>query len=147
MVETVDEQMLLILLDQWEATYKKGLLTFWLLLLLHRRPMYAFEMGQALTQASQGMITADGKSLYRALRRFERIGLVDSAWQPSEVGPRRRYYHLTELGIELLRRFVQRNLLIFHDPSIASCLTNLSQPLAHEPGTLGNAADSTDREG
>jgi PadR family transcriptional regulator PadR len=147
MVETVDEQMLLILLDQWEATYKKGLLTFWLLLLLHQRPMYAFEMGQGLTQASQGIITADGKSLYRALRRFERIGLVDSAWQPSEVGPRRRYYHLTGLGIELLRRFVQRNLLIFQNPSIASCLTNLSQPLAQEPGTLGNAADSTDREG
>jgi PadR family transcriptional regulator PadR len=122
----MDEQILEILLDQWESNYKKGLLTFWLLLLLHERPMYVFEMGQALVDASQGTITADGKSLYRALRRFERIGLVESRWQASEVGPRRRYYHLTELGTELLRRFVRRNLLIFQDPAIARGLVDLS---------------------
>ena len=122
----MDEQILSILLDQWESTYKKGLLTFWLLLLLHERPMYVFEMGQALLDASQGTITADGKSLYRALRRFERIGLVESAWRSSEVGPRRRYYHLTGLGTELLRRFVRRNLLIFQDRAIAGCLAELS---------------------
>ena len=122
----MDEQVLSILLDQWEGTYKKGLLTFWLLLLLHERPMYVFEMGQALVDASQGTITADGKSLYRALRRFERIGLVESRWQASEVGPRRRYYHLTGLGTELLRRFVRRNLLIFQDPAVARGLVDLS---------------------
>lgn len=122
----MDEQILSILLDQWEGTYKKGLLTFWLLLLLHERPMYVFEMGQALVDASQGTITADGKSLYRALRRFERIGLVESTWRSSEVGPRRRYYHLTGLGTELLRRFVRRNLLIFQDRAITDCLTELS---------------------
>ncbi len=123
----MDEQVLSILLDQWESNYKKGLLTFWLLLLLRERPMYVFEMGQALVNASQGTIAADGKSLYRALRRFERIGLVESAWRSSEVGPRRRYYHLTELGTELLRRFVRRNLLIFQNPAIASLLNDLSQ--------------------
>ena len=130
----MDEQILAILLDQWEGTYKKGLLTLWLLLLLHERPMYVFEMGQALIDASQGTITADGKSLYRALRRFERIGLVESAWLSSKVGPRRRYYHLTGLGTELLRRFVQRNLLIFQDPAIASCLADLSNPEVGEAG-------------
>jgi len=130
----MDEQILAILLDQWEGTYKKGLLTLWLLLLLHERPMYVFEMGQALVDASQGTITADGKSLYRALRRFERIGLVESAWLSSKVGPRRRYYHLTGLGTELLRRFVQRNLLIFQDPAIASCLADLSNPEVGEAG-------------
>ena len=122
----MDEQILSILLDQWESNYKKGLLTFWLMMMLHKRPMYVFEMGQALVDASQGTITADGKSLYRALRRFERIGLVESRWQASEVGPRRRYYQLTGLGTELLRRFVRRNLLIFQDPTITACLTELS---------------------
>jgi len=122
----MDEQILGILLDQWESNYKKGLLTFWLLLLLRERSMYVFEMGQALVNASQGTITADGKSLYRALRRFERIGLVESRWQASEVGPRRRYYHLTGLGTELLRRFVRRNLLIFQDPAVARGLVDLS---------------------
>lgn len=123
----MDEETLLSLLDQWESVYKKGLLTFWLLLLLHERPMYVFEMGQELDTVSQGTINADEKSLYRALRRFEAMGLVQSSWQPSDVGPRRRYYHLTELGTELLRHFTQRNILRFQEPSIAVRLDALLQ--------------------
>jgi DNA-binding PadR family transcriptional regulator len=57
---------------------------------------------------------------------------VESAWLSSKVGPRRRYYHLTGLGTELLRRFVRRNLLIFQDPAIASCLADLSNPQVGE---------------
>ena len=123
----MEEETLLALLDQWESVYKKGLLTFWLLLLLHERPMYAFEMGQELDAVSRGTTTADEKSLYRALRRFEAMGLVESTWQPSDVGPRRRYYHLTGLGTDLLRRFAQRNILIFQEPSVARRLGALLQ--------------------
>lgn len=119
------EETLYTLLEQWEGVYKKGLLTFWLLFMLHDRPMYVFEMGQELDVTSQGTVTADEKSLYRALRRFEATGLVESTWQPSDVGPRRRYYHLTELGAELLQRFVQRNVMIFQDPAIAAGLARL----------------------
>lgn len=128
----MDEEILFNLLDQWESVYKKGLLTFWLLLLLHERPMYVFEMGQELVEISQGTITADEKSLYRALRRFEAMGLVESTWRPSEVGPRRRYYHLTELGNELLRRFALRNLLVFQEPAVARRLDGLLHD--HESG-------------
>jgi PadR family transcriptional regulator PadR len=123
----MDQETLLDLLDQWESVYKKGLLTFWLLLLLHERPMYVFEMGQELDSVSQGTINADEKSLYRALRRFEATGLVQSSWQPSDVGPRRRYYHLTELGTELLRRFTRRNILRFQQPAVADRLDALLQ--------------------
>jgi DNA-binding PadR family transcriptional regulator len=121
------EEALLALLDQWESVYKRGLLTFWLLLLLHERPMYAFEMGQELDTVSRGSTTVDEKSLYRALRRFEAMGLVESTWQPSDVGPRRRYYHLSGLGTDLLRRFAQRNILIFQEPSVARRLDALLQ--------------------
>lgn len=123
----MDDETLLSLLDQWESVYKKGLLTFWLLLLLHERAMYVFEMGQELDSVSQGTINADEKSLYRALRRFEAMGLVQSFWQPSDVGPRRRYYQLTELGTELLRRFTRRNILRFQEPAVAARLDALLQ--------------------
>ena len=112
------QDTLLILLDQWESVYKKGLLTFWVLLLLHERPSYVFEMGEQLEELSQGSISVDDKSLYRALRRFEAMGVVESTWQPSDVGPRRRYYALTELGTALLQEFTQRNILIFREPAI-----------------------------
>jgi len=112
------QDTLLILLDQWESVYKKGLLTFWVLLLLHERPSYVFEMGEQLEELSHGSISVDEKSLYRALRRFEAMGVVESTWQPSDVGPRRRYYALTELGTALLQEFAQRNILIFREPAI-----------------------------
>jgi PadR family transcriptional regulator PadR len=121
----MDEEMLLVLLDQWESVYKKSLLTFWLLLLLCERPMYVFEMGEALTEISQGSMTADEKSLYRALRRFEAMALVESTWYRSDLGPRRRYYRPTLLGIELLRRFIHRNILVFQEPVVANRLVPL----------------------
>jgi PadR family transcriptional regulator PadR len=121
----MDENTLKSLLEQWESVYKKGLLSFWLLLMLYQRPMYAFEMGEALASISQGTMTADNKSLYRALRRFEATGLVESTWRPSEIGPRRRYYQLTGLGAELLRRFARRNILIFREPEVAFGLATL----------------------
>ena len=123
----MDQETLLILLDQWESVYKKGLLTFWVLLLLHERPSYVFEMGQQLVSISQGSISADEKSLYRALRRFEAMGVVESSWQPSDVGPRRRYYGLTDLGTALLRQFAQRNVLIFREPAVVDRLEALLQ--------------------
>ena len=122
----MDEQELSELLAQWESVYKKGLLTFWILLLLHERPMYVFEMGQALETASQGTMSADERSLYRALRRFEWSGFVESEWQDSDVGPQRRYYRLSELGAELLRRFTERNILVFQEPEVAGRLARLT---------------------
>ena len=121
----MDQEALLALLDQWESVYKKGLLTFWILLLLHERPSYVFEMGQQLDEISRGSIGADEKSLYRALRRFEAMGLVQSSWRPSDVGPRRRYYALTELGAALLQQFAQRNILIFREPAVLERLDAL----------------------
>jgi DNA-binding PadR family transcriptional regulator len=121
----MDEQELTVLLEQWEDVYKKGLLTFWVLLLLHERPMYVFEMGERLEAVSRGTMCADERSLYRALRRFERAGFVESEWQASDVGPRRRYYCLSELGTELLRRFARRNILLFQEPDVAERLSQL----------------------
>lgn len=128
----MNEQELTLLLEQWEGVYKKGLLTFWLLLLLHERPLYVFEMGETLAQVSRGTLSADERSLYRALRRFEAAGFVRSEWQDSEVGPNRRYYHLTELGTQLLQKFTERNILLFQEPDVATRLARLMSDTAQE---------------
>jgi DNA-binding PadR family transcriptional regulator len=107
------------LLLAWDASYKKGLLTFWLLLLLHGRESYAFEMTRLVAEASQSTITADENSIYRALNRFEGLGIVASAWHESDLGPPRRYYHLTGTGLELLRAFIRRNILVFQSKEVA----------------------------
>jgi len=48
------------------------------------------------------------------------MGTVSSAWQDSDLEPRRRYYRLTPLGRELLRRFIRRNILLLQEPDVAA---------------------------
>ncbi len=107
------------LLERWEETYKKGLLSFWMLLLLAERPTYAFEMKELVEELSQGTLSADSNSLYRALNRFAQMGLITSEIQPNSQGPDRRYYSLAPKGRRLLASFIRRNLLIFQNPQVA----------------------------
>ena len=113
------------LLRQWEDNYKKGLLSFWILLLLHGRATYAYEMTAMIAEMSQGTVTADEKSIYRALKRFEENGLIQSQTQNSEVGPPRRYYTLTSSGQQLLARFIERNIRIFARPDVAAAIDSV----------------------
>ncbi len=108
------------LLRTWEETYKKGLLSFWMLLYLHERPSYPYEMSTIIHSISHETISADDNSIYRALNRFEDIGLVESELRDSSSGPRRRYYSLTDKGLSLLRDFISRNILVFQTPEVAA---------------------------
>lgn len=116
------ENNLELLLTQWEGTYKKGLLSFWLLLLLAQRKAYPYEMKAAIEELSQNSISADENSIYRALKRLAQSGVVGSQVQPSESGPDRRYFFLTDLGQELLVRFISRNILVFRHPVVADLI-------------------------
>jgi len=119
------------LLNKWEETYKKGLLSFWILLLLYERSSYPYEMSAEVAKISQGTISVDDNSIYRALNRFESTGIVKSELQESNTGPQRRYYSLTNMGKNLLTEFIQRNIQVFETPSvserIATVLQNSSQ--------------------
>ncbi len=110
------------LLSQWEETYKKGLLTFWLLLLLDQRKAYPYEMKNAIIDLSQNTISADENSIYRALNRLAQYGIVESEMRQSETGPNRRYFSLTDDGKELLVRFITRNIQIFQHPVVAELI-------------------------
>ncbi len=121
------------LLLKWEEVYKKGLLTFWLLLLLHQRTAYAYEINEAIQKISMGTISADNNSIYRALGRFETMGIVTSNLQKSDMGPARKYYGLSEKGVMLLGKFIQRNILLFETPHVAECISNLIKGAGLEP--------------
>jgi len=121
----MDDPHLEPLLAQWEETYKKGLFSFWLLLLLSQRKAYPYEIKGAIQGMSRGTIDADENSIYRALNRLADSGIVDSQVQPSGTGPSRRYYFLTSLGRELLTRFVNRNILVFEQPDVAEMIQDM----------------------
>ena len=118
----MDQTNLENLLTQWEETYKKGLLSFWLLLLLAQRKAYPYEIKAAINEMSRKTINADENSIYRALNRLADSGIVDSEILPSETGPSRRYFFLTQLGLELLNRFITRNILVFEQEDVADLI-------------------------
>jgi len=115
------------LLNKWEETYKKGLLSFWILLLLYERSSYPYEMSAEVAKISQGTISVDDNSIYRALNRFEAVGIVKSELQQSNTGPQRKYYSLTNRGKVLLTEFTQRNIQVFETPSVAERIVNVLQ--------------------
>jgi PadR family transcriptional regulator PadR len=68
-----------------------------LLLLLRERPDHGYELAARLRPMHEG--DGDAGAVYRTLRGLERLGLVRSEWQTSDVGPARRTYFITEEGL------------------------------------------------
>src|SRR3954470_17749602 len=77
-----------------------GFLDLCLLAMLRERPDYGYGLAQRL--ATAGVAEVPGGTLYPALLRLEQQGLAEPGWQPSESGPRRKYYALTDAGRAVL---------------------------------------------
>ena len=69
-----------------------------LLSLLAGEPMYGYKLVKEMDKRSSGYFRFKEGTLYPALHRLERDGLVDGRWEMSPAGQRRRYYHVTEEG-------------------------------------------------
>jgi len=65
---------------------------------LELTPLHGYGIGQRIEQVSGGVFRVTLGSLYPALQRLERGGLVEAEWKPSENGRRARYYRLTPAG-------------------------------------------------
>jgi PadR family transcriptional regulator PadR len=69
-----------------------------LLGLLADREMYGYELLSELRKRSDDVIDLPEGTVYPALRRLERQGLIGGRWVDVGSGPRRRYYSLTPKG-------------------------------------------------
>jgi PadR family transcriptional regulator PadR len=81
----------------------KGHLELLLLAALQDRPAHGYAIAETLRARSAGTFDLPEGTLYPALHRLERAGLMSSRW--SEVnGRRRRVYQLTAKGSRALAR-------------------------------------------
>jgi len=86
-----------------KADALRGHLDALLLAVLDDEPRHGYAIIEALQQRSAGALNLPTGTVYPALRRLERAGLVASAW--STVGGReRRTYQLTPAGRATLSR-------------------------------------------
>lgn len=82
----------------------QGTLHMLILKTLTLEPLHGFGIGVRLEQISHGGFTVKAGSLFPALRRLERDGLVRGEWRVTENNRQAKYYHLTPQGRAQLKR-------------------------------------------
>lgn len=73
-----------------------------LLALLRHEPMYGYLIVKEVNRRSSGYFAFKEGTLYPALHRLERAGLIAGRWESEANSPRRRYYRITAKGREAL---------------------------------------------
>jgi PadR family transcriptional regulator, regulatory protein PadR len=89
-----------------QADALRGSLDLLVLKTLSLVPMHGWGIAQRIQQMSKGILEVNQGSLYPALQRLEKDGLISSDWELTENNRRARYYKLTAsgrraLGVEL----------------------------------------------
>jgi transcriptional regulator len=76
----------------------RGTLDMMILKVLTAGPAHGYEVMQRIARASDEVILLEEGSLYPALHRIQKRGLVSSEWHRSASNRRARYYELTDAG-------------------------------------------------
>ena len=93
------------LFDNWTTQLRKGLLELCALNAISGDRLYGYDIVRRLRKID-GLVISEG-TIYPILSRFKREGLVETRLEESDQGPARKYYRLTSLGKQLLKRMNQ----------------------------------------
>jgi len=80
----------------------QGTLDMLILRTLQWGPQHGHGIGLAIRNTSQDVLQVEHGSLYPALHRLLKQGLIDAEWKTTENKQRARYYHLTARGKKML---------------------------------------------
>ena len=81
----------------------QGTLDLLILKTLSREPLHGWGIAKRMLELSDDVLTVQQGSLYPALHRLQRKGLLKSDWKESASGPMAKYYSLTALGRKSLQ--------------------------------------------
>ncbi len=76
----------------------RGSLDLLVLKTLSLTPMHGWGISQRIQQFSEGMLEVNQGSLYPALQRMEKSGLITSAWGVTDNNRQARFYRITASG-------------------------------------------------
>jgi len=79
-----------------------GALEMMVLRLLKQRPAHGYALVQRIQGASNNLLQVEEGSLYPALQRLLKDGLVDAEWGVSATNRRVRIYRITRAGAKRL---------------------------------------------
>jgi PadR family transcriptional regulator, regulatory protein PadR len=87
-----------------DTTLLHGTLDALVLKTLSGGPRHGYGIARYLEEATEGAVTIEEGSLYPALYRLEKRGLLEATWGPSVTGRRAKFYRLTRDGRTQLAR-------------------------------------------
>jgi len=76
----------------------QGTLDMMVLRTLKAGPANGYEIAKAIERTSDDVLQVDHGSLYPALHRLEKSGLIGGKWEISSTNRRARFYRLTAAG-------------------------------------------------
>jgi len=82
----------------------QGTLDMLILKTLALQPMHGFGITVRIGQISKGVFRVNAGSLFVALQRLQRAGLIKSEWKATENSRRGKYYSLSEAGRKRLSK-------------------------------------------
>jgi PadR family transcriptional regulator, regulatory protein PadR len=85
----------------------QGTLDMLILKTLALQPMHGFGISVRIEQISKGVFRVNAGSLFIALQRLQRAGLIKSEWKATENSRRAKYYSLSEPGRKRLNSETQ----------------------------------------
>ncbi len=87
-------------IENTKAQMRKGVLEYCIISILESNEAYPSEIIEKLKEGK--LIVVEG-TLYPLLTRLKNAGLLKYRWEESKSGPPRKYYSLTEVGVEFLK--------------------------------------------
>ena len=90
--------------ESQSSSLVQGTLHMLVLKTLALEPLHGHGIGVRLEQISRGVFRVNAGSLFPALRRLERDGLIKGAWRVTENNRQAKYYALTAAGRAELKR-------------------------------------------
>ena len=86
--------------DNFKIQIRKGLLEFCILQIISRNEVYTSDIIEELKNSK--IIVVEG-TVYPLLNRLKTSGYIKYEWKESKQGPPRKYYSITESGINYIK--------------------------------------------
>ncbi|MBP3942176.1 PadR family transcriptional regulator [Sphingobacteriaceae bacterium WQ 2009] len=87
--------------ENTQTQMRKGILEYCILSIISRGEIYASDIISELKKAQ--LLVVEG-TLYPLLTRLKNNGLLSYIWKESTSGPPRKYYEITQEGLDVLEK-------------------------------------------
>ncbi len=102
---------IVMIAENTQIQMRKGILEYCILSIISRGEIYASDIISELKKAQ--LLVVEG-TLYPLLTRLKNNGLLSYIWKESTSGPPRKYYEITQEGLDVLSRLdITWNELVF----------------------------------